>query len=124
MFLEHVNMSVKDIERSIEFYQGALGFEPRWRGRNSDGGPAVHIGNAVNYIALIQADGESGQAPREWERAGLNHFGWVVKDLDAAKQRLADLGVKPHFEADYEPGRRLYFFDPDGIEVELVEYPQ
>lgn len=23
----------------------------------------------------------------------------------------------------YEPGRRLYVFDPDGVEIELVEYP-
>jgi catechol 2,3-dioxygenase-like lactoylglutathione lyase family enzyme len=52
----------------------------------------------------------------------LNHFGWVVDDLDAARQRLAVLNVRPHYEANYEPGRRLYFYDPDGLEVELVEY--
>ncbi|MEY2425195.1 MAG: hypothetical protein QOI61_767, partial [Actinomycetota bacterium] len=25
-------------------------------------------------------------------------------------------------EGDYEPGRRIYFMDPDGYEVELVAY--
>jgi len=37
------------------------------------------------------------------------------------KFRLVELGVSPGEELEYEPGRRLYFFDPDGIEVELVE---
>lgn len=124
MFLEHVNMSVADLERSIEFYRGALGFEPRWRGTNSSGEPAAHVGNAVNYIALFQVGGGERAGEPDYDRAGLNHFGWVVEDLAAAKRRLAELGVTPHFEQDYEPGRRLYFFDPDGIEVELVEYPQ
>jgi hypothetical protein len=38
------------------------------------------------------------------------------------KTRLAELGVQSHHEAAYEPGRRAYFLDPDGIEMELVEY--
>ncbi len=38
------------------------------------------------------------------------------------KQRLGELGVTPGDEQDYEPGRRVYFTDPDGIEVELVQY--
>ena len=29
-----------------------------------------------------------------------------------------------HLDADYEPSRRFYIHDPDGIEVELVEPPQ
>ena len=38
------------------------------------------------------------------------------------KRQLAALNVQPHLEADYEPGRRLYFFDPNGVEMELVQY--
>ena len=52
----------------------------------------------------------------------MNHFGIVVADLDDMKRRLAALGTAPHSERDYHPGRRLYFLDPDGMEVELVEY--
>ena len=46
-----------------------------------------------------------------------------MDDLDAYRARLKARGVALQLEADYEPGRRLYFYDPDGIEVELVEYP-
>ena len=31
-------------------------------------------------------------------------------------------GAQVHFAPEYEPGRRVYFLDPTGHEVELVEY--
>ena len=121
MFLEHVNMSVANLERSIDFYERVLGLRVRWRGTHSSGAPAAHIGNDRMYLALFEvAGGGSGEA--DYDRVGLNHFGWVVDSLEAVKRRLAALDIQPHLEADYAPGRRLYFHDPDGIEVELVEY--
>ncbi|ETW92628.1 MAG: hypothetical protein ETSY2_52965, partial [Candidatus Entotheonella gemina] len=53
---------------------------------------------------------------------GLNHFAFVVDNLDDARERLQSLGITPETDADYEPGRRFYFVDPDGVEIELVEY--
>jgi catechol 2,3-dioxygenase-like lactoylglutathione lyase family enzyme len=121
MFLEHVNLSVSDLERSIAFYSRLLDLEVRWRGTTTDGLPAAHIGDQRSYLALF--GGASGErAPNDYDVLGINHIGFVVEDLDAARQRLRALGADPHFEADYEPGQRLYFFDPDGIEVELVHY--
>jgi hypothetical protein len=46
-----------------------------------------------------------------------------VDDLDDFRKGVAAADVTPHLEADYEPARRLYFLHPDGLEVELVEYP-
>lgn len=125
MFLEHVNMTVHDLDRSIAFYQALLGLRVRWRGVNANGQPAAHIGDDRNYLALFQAshepqDGSIGEP--DYDRIDLNHFGWVVDDLDAARERLAALQIQPHYEPNYAPGRRLYFYDPDGFEVELVNY--
>ncbi|MEZ5720969.1 MAG: VOC family protein [Paracoccaceae bacterium] len=53
---------------------------------------------------------------------GLNHVGVVVDDLDAAEARETEAGFVPHSHADYEPGRRFYFHDGDGIEWEVVSY--
>ena len=121
MFLEHVNMTVSELDRSIEFYVELLGLRVRWRGRTDDGAEAAHVGDDRCYLALFQAK-EGGPLDVDYGRVGLNHFGIVVDDLDSARSRLAEAGVRPHFEPDYDPGRRLYFFDPDGIEVELVQY--
>lgn len=123
MFLEHVNMTVTDLERSVAFYENALGLRVRWRGHTADGSPAAHVGDDKSYLALFESGPKGSRGEPDYDKAGLNHFGWVVDDLAASLGRLSELGVKPHYEAGYEPGRRAYFFDPDGIEVELVEYP-
>ena len=61
---------------------------------------------------------------RERYRKGfpLNHLGLIVDDLDAAEKVVIDAGLKPFGHDDYEPGRRFYFFDWDGIEFEMVCY--
>jgi hypothetical protein len=54
--------------------------------------------------------------------APLNHVGLVVDDLDAAERIVIEAGLEPFNHMDYEPGRRFYFFDWDGIEFEMVSY--
>ena len=46
----------------------------------------------------------------------LNHVGLLVDDLDAAEEVVRAHGFEPWGHDDYEPGRRFYFFDWDGIE--------
>jgi catechol 2,3-dioxygenase-like lactoylglutathione lyase family enzyme len=121
MYFEHVNLTVADVDRSVAFYQALLGFGVRWRGTIASGQSAAHVGDEKFFIAMFQAERE-GKPDGDYGNVGINHFGFVVDDLDDMKRRLESLGVKPHSEQDYEPGRRIYFLDPDGIEVELVEY--
>ena len=121
MFLEHVNFTVSDLQRSIDFYTQLFGFEVRWKGSLSDGRAAAHVGDGQQYLALFEAP-EPGRESNDYLAVGVNHFGLVVESLDVMAERLAKLGVQPTPEQDYEPGRRFYFFDPDGVEVELVEY--
>lgn len=121
MHLEHVNLTVSDVERSAAFYSDLLGFHVRWKGETVAGSPAAHVGDDRCYLALFQSTDET-DAPNNYEVVGLNHLGFVVDDLDATLERLHALGVQEHFMPEYDPGRRAYFMDPDGIEVELVEY--
>ena len=121
MFLEHVNMSVSNVDQTIDFYQRVLGLSVRWRGTSATGAPAAHIGDDHCYLALFEVQ-DRNVIPPDYDQLGLNHFGFVVEDLDVVKRQLAVLNVQPHLEADYEPGRRLCFFDPNGVEVELVQY--
>lgn len=52
----------------------------------------------------------------------LNHLAFTVDDLDAAEAAVTAHGLEPFGHDDYEPGRRFYFFDWDGIEFEVVSY--
>ncbi len=123
MRLEHVNLTVADVDRSVAFYGELLGMTLRWRGHTADGREAAHVGDDDSYLAFFAAK-QTARAINDYLVVGLNHFGFVVDSLATAKERLVALGIEPHSEQDYEPGRRLYFFDPDGIEVELVEYQE
>ncbi len=126
MFLEHVNLTVADLDRAVSFYRALFDFEIRWEGTDDNGRRMAHVGSRTYYLALFEAT-EPGRASTTvpgtvGAKVGLNHFGVVVDSLQAMKERLRSLGVTPHTELDYDPGRRLYFLDPDDIEVELVEY--
>jgi catechol 2,3-dioxygenase-like lactoylglutathione lyase family enzyme len=66
----------------------------------------------------------TGEPVPERHRKGapLNHVGLVVDDLAAAEAIVIAAGLEPFNHMDYEPGRRFYFFDWDGIEFEMVSY--
>ncbi|MCF2514092.1 VOC family protein [Sphingomonas sp. G124] len=119
-FIEHVNLTVTDPERSAELMNRLFGWKIRWSGPARDGGRAVHVGDDTFYLALFApAEGGEQQYPKG---EPLNHVGLVVDDLDGAEQRVIEAGLAPFAHADYEPGRRFYFFDHNGIEFELVNY--
>jgi catechol 2,3-dioxygenase-like lactoylglutathione lyase family enzyme len=124
--LEHVNLTVSELDRSLQFYREAFGFEVRWQGKcliNAEVKPAAHVGvpGEPFYLALFEGDA-AGPAQRDYAPPGINHFGFRVEDLDLAKQRAEAAGAKVHLEFEYEPGRRFYVTDPDGIEIEVVTY--
>ena len=119
--VEHANLTVSDPERSAALLQALCGWHERWRGASGLGGWTIHVGDDRSYLALYtRADGRVVE--RFAKGQPLNHVGLVVDDLDAAEAVVIAAGLEPFSHADYEPGRRFYFFDWDGIEFELVSY--
>lgn len=118
-FLEHANITVSDPDRSSALLQRLCDWHERWRGPSQMGGWTIHVGGERDYVAVYTNDN-----PRERHAKGvpLNHLGLVVDDLDAAEAVIVAAGLEPFGHADYEPGRRFYFFDWDGIEFEVVSY--
>lgn len=117
--LEHANITVSDIDRSSALLQNLLGWQERWRGPALNGGETIHVGGDFSYIAVYTDRKAHDRFPKG---SPLNHVGLVVSDLDAAERAVVAAGLEPFNHADYEPGRRFYFFDWDGIEFELVSY--
>ena len=123
--LEHVNITVRDPDKTAEWLCKLFGWHVRWRGEAIHGGLTVHVGTDDQYLAVYTGPGNKPQVePNDsyTQRGGLNHVGVVVGDLDQIEKRVDALGFKTHSHADYEPGRRFYFHDEDGIEFEVVSY--
>jgi catechol 2,3-dioxygenase-like lactoylglutathione lyase family enzyme len=99
--------------------QDLLGWHERWRGPSAMGGWTIHVGDAVTYLAIYTSEQAKGGYAKG---KPLNHIGVVVDDLDAAEAVVVKHGLEPFNHGDYEPGRRFYFFDWDGIEFEVVSY--
>ncbi|MEG3179801.1 VOC family protein [Sphingomonas sp. LT1P40] len=118
--IEHVNLTVTSPARTAKLMQHLFGWHIRWQGAARDGGSAIHVGEANSYLALYAPRGDAPQRYPKGEP--LNHVGIVVDDLDGVEAKVYAAGLTPFSHGDYEPGRRFYFLDFDGIEYEIVSY--
>jgi catechol 2,3-dioxygenase-like lactoylglutathione lyase family enzyme len=121
-FIEHVNLTVSRPERSAKLFQDLFGWHVRWQGPSRDGGQVIHVGDETNYLALYAEPGEAKDTLGWPKGEPLNHVGILVGDLDEIDRRVAAAGLTPFGHDEYDPGRRFYFFDWDGIEFEIVSY--
>jgi len=124
--LEHVNLIVRDIEETLTFYRAAF---PHWSIRGGDKGEWsgkprnwVHFGDDYQYLAF----GDNGVGENRdlaGHQIGLAHFAYVTDDITGVIQRLAEAGfsiAKDGMEDEYR--QNIYFLDPNGYEVEFVQY--
>jgi catechol 2,3-dioxygenase-like lactoylglutathione lyase family enzyme len=124
--LEHVNLIVRDIEETLTFYRAAF---PHWSIRGGDksewsGKPRnwVHFGDDYQYLAF----GDNGVGENRdlaGHQVGLAHFAYVTDDIVGVIKRLADAGFRIAKDGmDDEYRQNIYFLDPNGYEVEFVQY--
>ncbi|CEG26331.1 metallothiol transferase FosB [Bacillus sp. B-jedd] len=109
--LNHFLFSVSDLERSIAFYQDALGARLLVKGRST-----AYFDLARMWLAL----NEEKDILRNEIRASYTHVAFSVDeaDFDGMVERLKRLGVEilPGRERDK---RSVYFMDPDGHRFEF-----
>jgi catechol 2,3-dioxygenase len=115
----HVHLKVSDIERSLDFYCGVLGFELTTRfGQDaafiSAGGYHHHIGLNTWHSA--------GAGPARREGVGLFHLAILYptrRELADALDRLRSADWPLTGASDHGVSEALYLDDPDGNGVEL-----
>jgi len=118
--IEHVNVTVSDADGAARLMEALFGWKVRWQGPAMNGGRTVHVGGEAQYLALYSP---AGAAKAKFPKGRpLNHIGIEVEDLEASEARVVAAGLRPFGHADYAPGRRFYFLDPNGIEYEVVSY--
>ena len=118
--MNHVTLTVSDVQRSVEFYQRVLGLPlVTTQGTESDWDapavPVLGIGDGPQFIAFSRGD-----------RPHINHYCLGMEGFDAAEivARLAEHGIEARvrMRADSDPpAEELIFNDPDGIPVQIQD---
>jgi len=124
---DHVTLTVADLERSLKFYQGVLGFPVLGQlNFNDERGFVItylQFGNSV--LELFSFD----QAPtiyHTWNPdetvLGLKHIGMLVEDVFAGAERLKAAGVNIIYPPNHALGGvdTCFFAYPDGNALELI----
>ena len=122
--LEHVNITVSDAQATADWMKDVFGWHIRWQGdAMNEQGYTIHVGTDDSYVALYCPKMQTPKTDDNYTRvAALNHVAVTVSDLDAAEAKVNAAGFTAHTHADYEPGKRFYFHDQDGVEYEVVCY--
>lgn len=122
-YLEHTNLTVRDPDHTAKMLVDLFDWRIRWSGDAIHNGYTVHVGGTRSYLALFTSTAKPEKPVDSFHyQNGLNHLGIVVNDIDAAEKTILAAGFKTRSHADYEPGRRFYFEDRDGLEFEVISY--
>jgi len=108
--LGHIHLAVKDVEAQKQFWTTAMG------GTLVENGPLSMVQFPGVFVMLRQAD-PTGPA------AGsiVDHFGFVLKDLTAARARWKAANVK--YDVGQTNPNQGYVYAPDGTRVEVFGDP-
>jgi catechol 2,3-dioxygenase len=115
----HVHLKVSDLDRSIAFYSGVLGFEVTQRMGSS--AAFLSVGGYHHYIGLNTWESRGGSAPADGT-TGLYHFAIRYPDrasLGDALRRIRNAHVTLDGASDHGVSEALYLRDPDGNGIEL-----
>lgn len=115
----HVHLKVADLERSLEFYQGLLGFEITTR--YGDQAVFISAGGYHHHIGLNTWHSK-GTPKASRDGVGLYHTAILYptrRDLAMICSRLLNAKYPLTGASDHGVSEALYLNDPDGNGVEL-----
>ena len=125
--VHHVDLVVSSIERSLPFYRellGPLGFHRIGQVEGERGETIWYFGGPGSSIGVRQAQSLGGI---DRYRVGLHHVAVAAPSravVDERHEWLVSTGAEietPPQEYAYMPGYyAVFFYDPDGIKLEIV----
>jgi len=119
--LDHLTLKVRDLQKSLEFYQQVFNFEMKEDAtQEQDPWAIIGIPNKI-YLCLYQYE------DCDTSNNSIFHWGFNVgSEIHATSKKLQKLGVPVQYledgndgVVDYPHSKSLYISDPDGYEIEL-----
>ena len=112
--IDHINMSVKDLQKSVQFYKDLFGFEIK-EDQSQDN--SYIIGN--ENVKLCMYEDKDLQM-----KDGLNHFGFFIENFDEIITKCKERGVPVSYGGAIEwrnaqRSKSIYITDPSGYVIEL-----
>ena len=124
--LDHIQIVVKDLQKSIQFYKDVMQFKQE---------ETVDCGNHIlRYFRipsgqrielneyLYDVDDHTGKLN---DRGAYRHCCFSVTDIKAWEKHITDAGYTFHIPVHYDEANGVdsgLFLDPNGVEIELIEY--
>ena len=124
--VHHLALVCSDVERTIQFYQGVLGFPLIELMENRDYKGSSHlffdVGNG-NLLAFFDFPG-LGLEPGKESFGSVQHMAISVtpESFERLKARLDAEGI-PYLGPDRGITNSVYVKDPDGVQIELLKEP-
>ncbi|MFT6632986.1 MAG: catechol 2,3-dioxygenase-like lactoylglutathione lyase family enzyme [Bacteriovoracaceae bacterium] len=114
--IDHININVKNLNKSIEFYQSVFGFKVMEKGISTmSGAPYAIIGVSKKAMLAIYESKDLLPATR------LNHLGFNIENFEEISEIAKKFKIKVanYGLVEYPNSKSIYIFDPDDNEIEL-----
>lgn len=123
--IDHVALSVSDLERSRQFYTEVLGLKVSEREYQKPG-VEYFLDCGTSLVGLIQGDPKGDNHVLQDGGLGGNHFSFRVhtKDFDRIVEEIKSCAITVTYLKKREKSWSVYFLDPDGNKLEITSWPE
>lgn len=137
----HLGMTIRDTQKTLNFYCNTLGAKLLWEpgpqeGRQTDiifglkdtrilvSGIDLH-GIIIEFFQFLRPQVHEDSFQGDYRIGGWKHLALEVEDIESEVEKLKQKGVHFRFPVQTLPNgcRMTYFEDPDGIMLELIQQP-
>jgi catechol 2,3-dioxygenase-like lactoylglutathione lyase family enzyme len=116
--LNHVALSVPNIDQAVAYYTKTMGFPEAFR-QTDDKGQVTLVYVQISKNTFIELQPSNPQRP-----AGINHLGVVVENMNAATSMFKQRGANvSEIRTSGTKAILSNITDPNGVRIELAELP-